>query len=118
MRSGGLPLLYQHLSQLLTLPLSADVAAQLLLEELECPLVARDPEQLHGALFVRREADHLAHQVTDELVVLGVHLGKDIQVVRRRNIRSAARTIRSAYQLPVVAATFTCLGSSILSIDV
>ena len=84
-RGSGLPLLYQHLSQLLALPLSADVAAQLLLEELERPLVARDPEQLHGALFVRREADHLAHQVADELVVLGVHLGKDIQMVMRSN---------------------------------
>lgn len=43
----------QHTAQLLTFPLGTDVRAHPLLDELECPFVLGDLEQLHSATLRR-----------------------------------------------------------------
>ena len=59
----------KNVAQLLSLPLGADVCPHPLLDELECPLVLGDLEQLHGSSLVRGEATHLPDHVPHELGV-------------------------------------------------
>ena len=61
----------QDVAQLLSLPFVADVCPHPLLDELECPLVLGDLEQLHVLSLRRGEAPRLPDHVPYELGVLG-----------------------------------------------
>jgi len=69
---SGLTLGDQHAGHLVTLRLAAKMGAESSLEELQRTLVLRHAQQFHATLLVRGEAGHFSHNVTDELVVLGV----------------------------------------------
>lgn len=62
---------YQNVAQLLSLPLGADVCPHPLFDELECPLVPGDLEQLLVLLLIRAEAAHLPDHVPHALGVFG-----------------------------------------------
>lgn len=74
--SGRLTLLDEDLGELVTLLLATDVGAEALLEELERTLIFRHTQQLHSPTLERRKAGDLAHNASDELVVLGQTLEK------------------------------------------
>lgn len=71
---SGLTHLGENVSQLLTLPLGADVCAQATLQELEGALILGHLQQLHAPLLVGGMADHLTDDVAHELGVFGLHL--------------------------------------------